>query len=153
MYQVPWGSETCTLTYPYNILRLTETAHRTYRTPPLTLNPTFLSFSLGGGDPARSEGDEYEGVLRRAGAAIAERGVRRIAAYLGAEETRKRVWIMFEKGGKTLNSLIFHMKGEFFKSERVYRIQQLPLYQVCMHLPWCAQRCAYGCMGVLTMVV
>ena len=92
-------------------------------------------------------------MLRRAGAAIAERGVRRIAAYLGAEETRKRVWIMFEKGGKTLNSLIFHMKGEFFKSERVYRIQQLPLYQVCMHLPWCAQRCAYGCMCVLTMVV
>ncbi len=34
------------------------------------------------------------------------------------------IWIVFEKAGKSLNSLIFKIKGEFLGNERIYLIQK-----------------------------
>jgi len=34
------------------------------------------------------------------------------------------LWLLFEKGGNTLSSLIFKIKGEFLGNERIYNIQK-----------------------------
>ena len=39
-------------------------------------------------------------------------------------EDNHDIWFSFEKGGKSLSSLCFKIKGEFEKSERVYHIQK-----------------------------
>ena len=34
------------------------------------------------------------------------------------------IWLIFEKGGKSLSSLMFRIKGEFLGNERIYLIQK-----------------------------
>jgi len=37
------------------------------------------------------------------------------------------MWMVFELGGHTLSKLLYEMKGEFFKGERVYQVKTLNL--------------------------
>lgn len=39
-------------------------------------------------------------------------------------EDNNDIWIVFEKAGKSLNSLMFRIKGEFLGNERIYLIQK-----------------------------
>ena len=39
-------------------------------------------------------------------------------------EDNNDIWLVFEKGGKTLTSLIFKIKGEFLGNERIYSIRK-----------------------------
>ncbi len=44
-----------------------------------------------------------------------------IKCYL-TKQTSKDYWLIYELGGETLSSFIYKMKGEFFKGERLYKI-------------------------------
>ena len=41
-----------------------------------------------------------------------------------SHEDKNDIWFAFEKGGKSLSSLSFKLKGSFIKSERIYTIQK-----------------------------
>ena len=49
-------------------------------------------------------------------------------------ENPKDLWLIFERGGKTITSLCFDIKGEFVKlngsTERIYQIRHLPFYKL-----------------------
>lgn len=36
--------------------------------------------------------------------------------------TSKDQWLVFELGGSTLSKILYEMKGQFFKGERVYSV-------------------------------
>lgn len=40
------------------------------------------------------------------------------------------MWIVYELGGETISKMIYEMKGEFFKSERIYRIFYTDLHDL-----------------------
>lgn len=49
-------------------------------------------------------------------------GVEYIAALLDYYEERRDHWLIFEVGGSPLSKCLYEVKGEFVKSERIYRI-------------------------------
>lgn len=44
-------------------------------------------------------------------------------------EDNQDLWLIFEKGGKSLGSLMFKIKGEFYNSERIYLIRKGRFFQ------------------------
>lgn len=49
-------------------------------------------------------------------------GIKNIASFLEHKTTRHDEWLVSELGGKTLSKHLFDIKGEFFKGERIYRV-------------------------------
>lgn len=47
-----------------------------------------------------------------------------IIDYYSSYEDHDDIWLAFEKGGKSLTSLAFKIKGDFLKSERIYIIKK-----------------------------
>ena len=44
-------------------------------------------------------------------------------------EDRKDLWLIYELcEGRTLNELLFEVKGEFYKGERLYKVHHGPFY-------------------------
>ena len=52
-----------------------------------------------------------------------------IARLIDSKADKADLWAIFELGGVSLSKALFELKGEFIRSERVYRIEHLPLYQ------------------------
>ena len=42
---------------------------------------------------------------------------------------KKETWLVYELGGRSLSKSMFDIRGEFFKSERIYYIEHLELYE------------------------
>eukprot|EP00825_Cyclidium_porcatum_P002540 TRINITY_DN11172_c0_g1_i2.p1 TRINITY_DN11172_c0_g1~~TRINITY_DN11172_c0_g1_i2.p1 ORF type:complete len:270 (+),score=59.52 TRINITY_DN11172_c0_g1_i2:353-1162(+) len=61
-------------------------------------------------------------------------GIKGIIQCYGYKQTQKYFWIIYEYGGETISKSLFQMKGEFFRGERLYRINQLPLYEKFINL-------------------
>ena len=51
-------------------------------------------------------------------------GINYITQFLHHKLTPRDTWMVFELGGHTLSKLLFEMKGEFFKGERVYHVKE-----------------------------
>ena len=49
-------------------------------------------------------------------------GIKHIAALVGHHATNKDQWLIFELGGRSLSKLLFDVKGEFYKGERIYAV-------------------------------
>jgi len=49
-------------------------------------------------------------------------GVEQIAALVGNHSSNKDQWLVYEKGGRSLSKLLFDVKGEFYKGERIYAV-------------------------------
>lgn len=45
------------------------------------------------------------------------------------EETHD-IWLCYQLDGKSLNSSLFSVKGEFYKGERIYNVQYKELYKI-----------------------
>ena len=43
--------------------------------------------------------------------------------------SKKETWLVYELGGRSLSKSMFDIRGEFFKSERIYYIEHLELYE------------------------
>lgn len=52
-----------------------------------------------------------------------------IARLIDTKTDKSDLWAIFELGGMSLSKALFELKGEFIRSERVYRIEHMPLYQ------------------------
>lgn len=52
-----------------------------------------------------------------------------IARLIDTKTDKNDLWAIFELGGMSLSKALFELKGEFIKSERVYRIEHMQLYQ------------------------
>ena len=52
-------------------------------------------------------------------------GVRNIAALIENYSTRNDQWLIFEQGGSSLSKMLFDVKGEFYKGERIYAVRFL----------------------------
>jgi hypothetical protein len=55
-------------------------------------------------------------------------GVKYISALLEEKEDRKDLWLVFQLGGQSLNKGLCDVKGEFYKGERIYKVNHGPLY-------------------------
>lgn len=55
-------------------------------------------------------------------------GAQHISMLLDTVETRSDKWLFYQLGGQSLTDALFKIKGEFYKSERIYRIEQQDLY-------------------------
>ena len=49
-------------------------------------------------------------------------GLKNIAALIDNHSTRSDQWLMFEMGGQSLSKMLFDVKGEFYKGERIYAV-------------------------------
>ena len=49
-------------------------------------------------------------------------GLANIAALLNVVEDNKDIWLVYEVGASALGSLLFNVKGEFYKGERIYNV-------------------------------
>jgi len=56
-------------------------------------------------------------------------GISHIAKLLDYSETKRDVWIVMEFGGTCLTKMVYEIKGEFNRGERIYRVLHLPLMQ------------------------
>lgn len=57
------------------------------------------------------------------------KGLEYIVKLIDYIEDNNDMWIVFEKGGKSLSSLMFKIKGEFHNSERIYSIKKGKFFQ------------------------
>jgi len=55
-------------------------------------------------------------------------GIKYIAELLDINEDKSDLWLTYELGGITLTKNLFEVKGEFYKSERVYHCTYQSLY-------------------------
>jgi len=53
---------------------------------------------------------------------LKNKGIQNIASFIEYRSTKLDDWHISELGGKTLSKLMFDIKGEFFKGERIYRV-------------------------------
>jgi serine/threonine protein kinase len=51
-----------------------------------------------------------------------------IVSYQFNVQDSKDWWVVYDVGGESLSKLLFEMKGEFFRGERIYNITRLPLF-------------------------
>jgi serine/threonine protein kinase len=79
--------------------------------------------------------EEEDGDGGRQQGCCTERARKCLARLYNSVETSRSLCLVFEKGGACLNKILFQMKGEFFKGERIYNIRHLPLYQEFRHNP------------------
>jgi len=56
-------------------------------------------------------------------------GHQNISHLVEKVEDTKDIWLVYELGGESLSSALFNVKGEFYKSERIYFIHHQDLYQ------------------------
>ena len=49
-------------------------------------------------------------------------GILKIARLYAVLEETKDVWLAYQVGGKCLTDLLFDVKGEFYKGERIYGV-------------------------------
>lgn len=56
-------------------------------------------------------------------------GLDYIVRLVESFEDNQDIWLVFEKGGKSLSSLMFKIKGEFHNSERIYSIKKGLFFQ------------------------
>lgn len=52
-----------------------------------------------------------------------------IAKLFGFKQTVKDVFFIYELCGQSIAKSIYSYKGEFYKDERIYRIDFTPLYE------------------------
>ena len=50
-------------------------------------------------------------------------GIKSIAKLIDAIEDGKDLWLIYEVGGKSMSKTLTEVKGEFYKGERIYRVQ------------------------------
>jgi dual specificity tyrosine-phosphorylation-regulated kinase 2/3/4 len=62
-------------------------------------------------------------------------GIKYIAALKGFLSHTYDHWLLNEVGGSSLNKLLFHVKGEFYRGERLYFIRHLPFYERIVQNP------------------
>ena len=56
-------------------------------------------------------------------------GHQNISHLVEKVEDTKDIWLVYELGGESLSTALFNVKGEFYKSERIYIIHHQDLYQ------------------------
>ena len=49
-------------------------------------------------------------------------GILKIAKLHAVLDEPKDIWLSYEVGGHSLSSLLFDVKGEFYKGERIYNV-------------------------------
>jgi len=74
-----------------------------------------------GGEP-REEFKVYPGSFLMILLLNYEIGIRNISSFIDFKSTKSDDWHISELCGKTLSSLLFDIKGEFYKGERVYGV-------------------------------
>eukprot|EP00826_Nyctotherus_ovalis_P047121 TRINITY_DN5379_c0_g1_i12.p1 TRINITY_DN5379_c0_g1~~TRINITY_DN5379_c0_g1_i12.p1 ORF type:complete len:530 (-),score=129.83 TRINITY_DN5379_c0_g1_i12:621-2210(-) len=57
-------------------------------------------------------------------------GAESVVGYLDIIEDVKDVWVVYELGGPSLTKQLFEVKGDFYKGERLYKVNHLHLYEV-----------------------
>jgi len=55
-------------------------------------------------------------------------GYTNIANYIETLEDAKDMWVIYELGGASLTKMLFEIKGEFYKGERIYKVTHQPFY-------------------------
>lgn len=81
-----------------------------------------------------TDGENDEDFIR--GFAVDEKehpGIKSIARLIDQVEDSKDVWLVYEVGAKCLGKELCDVKGEFYKGERIYRIQHQDFYQILMY--------------------
>lgn len=58
-----------------------------------------------------------------------------------AVDTPRDLWLVFEKGGDTLSSLLFDVQGESYRGSRIYHVRQRSLLQAFAAHVGCLQVC------------
>mmetsp|Transcript_58174 Transcript_58174/g.127543 ORF Transcript_58174/g.127543 Transcript_58174/m.127543 type:complete len:549 (+) Transcript_58174:103-1749(+) len=56
-------------------------------------------------------------------------GINHICRLFDFQETKRDLWLVMEYGGTCLTKMIFEIKGEFHRGERIYRVHHLPYFQ------------------------
>jgi serine/threonine protein kinase len=56
-------------------------------------------------------------------------GLQNIANLLDFVDEIKDLWLIYEVGSQSLSSLLFHVKGEFYKGERIYNVAHKDFYE------------------------
>jgi serine/threonine protein kinase len=56
-------------------------------------------------------------------------GIHHIAKLLDHAETKRDIWLVMEYGGTSLTKMVYEIKGEFLRGERLYRVNHLPVLQ------------------------
>lgn len=56
-------------------------------------------------------------------------GILKIAKLHAVLEETKDVWLSYQVGGQCLTNLLFEVKGEFYKGERIYGVQHRDFYR------------------------
>ena len=49
-------------------------------------------------------------------------GMEHIAALLNVVEDSRDLWLVYEVGAASMGDLLFNVKGEFYKGERIYNV-------------------------------
>lgn len=81
-----------------------------------------------------TEGENDEDFVR--GFAVDEKehpGIKSIARLIDQIEDGKDVWLVYEVGAQCLGKQLCDVKGEFYKGERIYRIQHQDFYRIMMY--------------------
>ena len=55
-------------------------------------------------------------------------GVKYIVRLLNKIEDKKDIWLIYETGGSSLTQVLFDIKGEFYKGERIYKVTHKDFY-------------------------
>lgn len=56
-------------------------------------------------------------------------GIKSITKLMDVVEDSKDLWLIYELGGQSMSKLLFDVKGEFHKGERIYHVQHMKMYQ------------------------
>lgn len=49
-------------------------------------------------------------------------GIGNVIRFIDFKQTSQDTWLVFELGGSSLTKLLFEIKGEFVKGERIYNV-------------------------------
>ena len=58
-----------------------------------------------------------------------------IAALLNVVEDSRDLWLVYEVGSQSMGDLLFNVKGEFYKGERIYNVQHREFYESLRRSP------------------
>mmetsp|Transcript_63623 Transcript_63623/g.207568 ORF Transcript_63623/g.207568 Transcript_63623/m.207568 type:complete len:542 (-) Transcript_63623:76-1701(-) len=62
-------------------------------------------------------------------------GIEHIARLLDHVETKRDMWMVMEYGGTSLTKMAYNIRGEFYRSERIYRVNHMPLMETMKQRP------------------
>ena len=60
-------------------------------------------------------------------------GIRSIARLIDQIDDKNDLWLVYEVGANCLTKHLSEVKGEFYKGERIYRVQHQGFYELLSH--------------------